>query len=141
MIIFTGTADQQYWKQKIYEVFLLNELGPNPAYALRWAGTAGSGYSFGYVQWDLAKNPTARTILQNILENATNATEQYIVQDNNPNTERANDNLIISLMNEVNDQEDNLFPRRSVASSTGRSRAPTAATISTCRPTCISATC
>ena len=62
MITFTGTADQQYWKRKIYEVFLLNELGPNPAYALRWAGTAGSGYSFGYVQWDLATNSAARTI-------------------------------------------------------------------------------
>src|SRR5262245_44753984 len=101
MITFTGTADQQYWKQKIYGVFLLNELGPNPAYALRWAGTAGSGYSFGYVQWDLAKNPTARTILGNILENATNATGQYIVQDNNLNTGRTNDTLIISLIDRV----------------------------------------
>ena len=99
MITFTGTADQQYWKQKIYEVFLLNELGSNPAYALRWAGTAGSGYSFGYVQWDLATNSTARTILQNILENATHAAGQYIVEDNDPQTERANDNLVISLMN------------------------------------------
>ena len=61
----------------------------------------GSGYSFGYVQWDLAKNPTARTILQNILENATNAAGQYIVEDNNPQTGRPR-YLIISLIDQVN---------------------------------------
>src|SRR4030095_10576711 len=99
MITFNGTDDQKYWKQKMYEVFLLNELGSKTAYTLSWAGTAGSGYSFGYVQWDLAKNSTARTILRNILENATNAAGQYIIEDNDSETGRSNDSLIISLMN------------------------------------------
>jgi uncharacterized protein YukE len=82
MITFTGTATQIYWKERMFPVLLFNEIGSQSAYALRWAGTAGSGYSFGYVQWDLATNATARTILRNILENATDAAGQYIVVTN-----------------------------------------------------------
>jgi len=98
MLTFTGTAYQITWKQKMHSVFVLNELGPASPYVLSYAVLGKSGYSFGYPQWDVANNDAAVVILLDILQNATNASDQYIIQDGDPNTGRNDDALIQTLM-------------------------------------------
>jgi hypothetical protein len=82
MIQFTGTATQIRRKELVHQALLLNELGYSYSggtiqpgsfspYQLLHAGTSNSGYSFGYVQWDLRKRTIEReTIFRVILENA-----------------------------------------------------------------------
>ena len=99
-VIITGTPYQIQWKQLIFEVLKKNEANESQAYQLSFAGTNKSGYSFGYVQWDLASlNPVGRTLLSDILKNATDANGNYIVADNDPLTQRENDALVRSLLN------------------------------------------
>src|SRR3989338_7982249 len=102
MLTFTGTSYQIAWKQKIHDVLVLNELGGNTAlaYVLSYAGSK-SGYSFGYAQWDIAKNATAAGILKDILQNAKNADGQYIIADGDQNTGRADDTVIKALMEQA----------------------------------------
>ena len=94
-VIITGTAYEIYWKQLIFEVLKKNEADESKAYALNWAGTKKSGYSFGYVQWDLAStNPTGRNLLLDILMKATDVNGNYLVADIDPQTQREDDTLI-----------------------------------------------
>src|SRR5262249_48342077 len=104
MVDFTGTAEEKAFKNKIHQMLLLNELGGIEAKAYRLSlANSSSGYSFGFVQWDLAKNNRmAWGILFDILQNATILNDfsfehEYIVDDNNSSTDRAHDTIIESL--------------------------------------------
>ena len=68
-----ASASTFRWKNRferlLHRVLVLNELGrPALAYRLSWAGTAESGYSYGYAQFDLAKGATQhRSALMRLL--------------------------------------------------------------------------
>jgi hypothetical protein len=74
----TGWGD---FKKRLHKVFLNNELDgtETPAYKISHAGTAQSGYSFGFNQMDIANNATAKTILENIIDNAKNSANALII--------------------------------------------------------------
>ena len=63
-----ASASTFSWKNR-FERLLHRVLGrPALAYRLSWAGTAESGYSYGYAQFDLAKGATQhRSALMRLL--------------------------------------------------------------------------
>jgi hypothetical protein len=86
---FTGTPDVIAFKEKFNRVLAANEIEGRSPYALYWAGTAKSGYSFGVPQWDLAQGKsTTNNRFLDILLNAKDSSGNYIVDDGNPNTGR-----------------------------------------------------
>lgn len=94
---FTGTPDEIRLKGLLHDLFIQNELGGASPYALSFATTGKSGYSFGIPQYDLSKNTDARDILRAILENATSG-GSFMVDDGNPATGRSDDAEVLRLL-------------------------------------------
>jgi len=96
------------FKEKLIGVLQKNELGTGSPYELVFAGTAASGWSFGIVQYDLGQEPApdetstlARTTFRQILLAAKDASGNYIIQDTDPLTVRADDTKIADLVNKA----------------------------------------
>ena len=107
--MFTGSPTDIFWKELFHKVFLRNELGSESnaetAFKMSWAETELSGWSFGYVQWDLGvkkdgkpTNQFGRDVFKDILLNAKDASNNYIVKDLNPFTGRANDSKVLRIL-------------------------------------------
>ena len=94
-ITFTGDVA---FKQKLFRVLEQNELSGRSAYSLGFATkNSNSGWSFGWVQYDLSTSQDGRTLFRNILENAKDANGNFIIDDGDPATTRANDRTIADL--------------------------------------------
>jgi hypothetical protein len=81
------TTDLQ---KKIYQKITTSEVqGPlnsEVAYKLSHAGTSNSGYSFGWIQWDLAQpkdNPDVLAMINDAVKNISNKDFNSIVSKNN----------------------------------------------------------
>lgn len=86
---FTGTTAEIAFKQKLHRVLEKNELNGESAYALRWAGTANSGWSFGVPQWDLSVGSTFNSnLFLDILLNATDSAGNFVIDDGDAATAR-----------------------------------------------------
>jgi len=94
---YTGTPDEILFKQLLERTLERNELNGISPYVLRWAGTAASGWSFGTVQFDIGSLASAQTLILDIMTNARTTSGNYIIDDGNPATSRANDTEIARL--------------------------------------------
>lgn len=94
---YTGTPSEVQFKQRLERMVEKNELSGRSPYALYWANTPSSGWSFGVFQYDIAGLSSARTLILDILTNATSVTGSYIVDDGNPATSRTADTEIARL--------------------------------------------
>ena len=67
------------FKQNLLSLMKVNETEAK-AYTLTWAGTAASGWSYGWVQFDLASGPNiGRDKFENILKSATDSNGNKII--------------------------------------------------------------
>lgn len=77
------------FKERLMRVIKKNELNGKSPYALYWAGTSQSGWSFGEVQYDLSGGlDTALELFAKVLLNAKDNVDKYLVDDDKPATGR-----------------------------------------------------
>lgn len=98
---YTGTPNEIQFKQRLERMVEKNELTGKSPYALQWAGTSASGWSFGVFQYDIAGLPSAKSLIQNILKNATSISGSYILDDGNSATTRTSDTEVTRLYSAV----------------------------------------
>jgi len=92
-----GACGNISFKMKLISLFTQNELGSTSPYALSWANTTTSGWSFGVVQYDISALQYARDLFKNILLNAKDASGNYIVEDTDSLTGRIDDAKVADL--------------------------------------------
>ncbi|MCK9395813.1 MAG: hypothetical protein M0Q44_09510, partial [Methylobacter sp.] len=101
-INFTGDVT---FKNKLFTLMGLNEASgktSNTPYVLSWANTANSGWSFGYIQYDLSTgNADGNDLFKDILRNAVDSAGNYIIDDGDPTTGRLDDKLVAALCNQA----------------------------------------
>ena len=91
------------FKAILAQVLRQNELGNKTPYQLYFATKSSvSGWSFGVPQWDLSVNNFGQALFADILQKATytdaNGVTQYFIEDNDPNTGRLNDTVVLDLI-------------------------------------------
>ncbi len=101
-INFTGDVA---FKNRLFTLMGLNEASgktSNTPYVLSWANTANSGWSFGYIQYDLSTgNADGNDLFKKILTNAVDSAGNYIIDDGDSTTGRPDDKLVAALCNQA----------------------------------------
>ena len=105
-IIFTGDIA---FKNKLFNVLRKNESGSSralgsedTAYVLTAPGSSNSGWSFGYIQYDLSTgNADGIKLFTDILLNAVDTNGKYIVDDGDPTTDREHDKKVAELLSKA----------------------------------------
>jgi Ca2+-binding RTX toxin-like protein len=105
-IIFTGDIT---FKNKLFNVLRKNESGTkkalgseDTAYVLTAPGSTNSGWTFGYIQYDLSTgNTDGIDLFKDILMNAVDTNGQYIIDDGDPTTDRAHDTKVKELLSKA----------------------------------------
>jgi len=79
MAVFDTLEEREYFKDALRAMYGKNEASPDQWYVFSDAVRANSTWSFGQIQWDVGRNPAARSILGSLKD--SNGTSEFSPED------------------------------------------------------------